>query len=487
MPDAVRKDAWQSFVVLLLSSRMLHETTVWDPWRPDGLIDVAAVFVPLVFRFHWLSVVFSLGVNLVSIVGEMPYMPNHTLLALFVTVASSTIYLRHTFGGTDMRALAPSCGAALAWVYLWAGFHKLNVDFFNPEVSCVNLFTGQMWPAIGLSDMPPPSPELLVILAAGTVALELGAGLLLFSRTLAWLGAALALLLHVPLSFAGFFNFASLAFAVLYLLILPQPPATVPAEKKARYRGIDRPVFHYAVFNSVAALIALVVATASEPDLGHGALSAMPSLQRLVAGCTAERLRGFRTIVLLLSTAYVFWPWLRRPHRHRALACIRPTTAVTRGCFAAFALYGATSYLGLSTAANFSMFSNLRTEGPRSNHLLLASQPLKLFDYQQDLVEIISIGDAWRGLDIDFEEPAYRGGTLLYQSVNLLQFRYLIDSYRQDRELEQMPMVVRYQGRVYDIADIRDDPFFAPPRPGALSYLMMFRPVYSGTSQQCLW
>ena len=49
---------------------------------------------------------------------------------------------------------------------------------------------------------------------------RLGAGLLLFSRTLAWLGAALALLLHVPLSFAGFFNFASLAFAVLYLLIL---------------------------------------------------------------------------------------------------------------------------------------------------------------------------------------------------------------------------------------------------------------------------
>jgi hypothetical protein len=56
-------------------------------------------------------------------------------------------------------------------------------------------------------------------------------------------------------------------------------------------------------------------------------------------------------------------------------------------------LHGLTSYLGLRTAGNFSMFSNLRTEGARSNHLLLGGNPLKLWGYQEDVVRFIRIDD----------------------------------------------------------------------------------------------
>jgi len=52
-----------------------------------------------------------------------------------------------------------------------------------------------------------------------------------------------------------------------------------------------------------------------------------------------------------------------------------------------------TSYLGLRTAGNFSMFSNLRTEGPGSNHLLLGANPLKRGHYQEDAVHILAIDD----------------------------------------------------------------------------------------------
>ena len=37
------------------------------------------------------------------------------------------------------------------------------------------------------------------------------------------------------------------------------------------------------------------------------------------------------------------------------------------------------------------MFSNLRTEGGSSNHLLLKNNPLEFFDYQKDLVYIHKI------------------------------------------------------------------------------------------------
>src|SRR4030095_15122896 len=62
------------------------------------------------------------------------------------------------------------------------------------------------------------------------------------------------------------------------------------------------------------------------------------------------------------------------------------------------ALHGLTSYLGLRTAGNFTMFSNLRTEGTSSNHLLLGSNPIKVWGYQEDVVRFMEIRHA-RGLE----------------------------------------------------------------------------------------
>ena len=50
-------------------------------------------------------------------------------------------------------------------------------------------------------------------------------------------------------------------------------------------------------------------------------------------------------------------------------------------------LNGTSPYLGLKTETAFAMYSNLRTEGERSNHLLVP-RAVQLFDFQQNLVEI---------------------------------------------------------------------------------------------------
>ena len=64
-------------------------------------------------------------------------------------------------------------------------------------------------------------------------------------------------------------------------------------------------------------------------------------------------------------------------------------------------LHGFTSYLGLRTAGNFSMFSNLRTEGARSNHLVLADNPLKLWGYDEDAVRVLRCRRSeWGGNDL---------------------------------------------------------------------------------------
>ena len=59
--------------------------------------------------------------------------------------------------------------------------------------------------------------------------------------------------------------------------------------------------------------------------------------------------------------------------------------------FATFGfLEGGLTYLGFRTAGNFTMFSNLRTEGTRSNYLLLARDPLKIGGYQANVVRFLA-------------------------------------------------------------------------------------------------
>jgi hypothetical protein len=49
---------------------------------------------------------------------------------------------------------------------------------------------------------------------------------------------------------------------------------------------------------------------------------------------------------------------------------------------------GATSYLGLKTVANYSMFSNLRTEGGQTNHVLIPAGQFFVAEYQNDLAHV---------------------------------------------------------------------------------------------------
>jgi hypothetical protein len=54
-----------------------------------------------------------------------------------------------------------------------------------------------------------------------------------------------------------------------------------------------------------------------------------------------------------------------------------------------FFLWGLTPYLGLKTENSVAMFSNLRTE-TEANHLMIP-ESLKVFPYQDDSVEVISV------------------------------------------------------------------------------------------------
>ncbi len=103
-------------------------------------------------------------------------------------------------------------------------------------------------------------------------------------------------------------------------------------------------------------------------------------------------------------------------------------------------------YLGLRTSGNLTMFSNLKTEGATSNHFLFSSNPLKIFQLQEDQIKFVQIDPLWgkerRVWLKDYALPA----TELYKKAK---------NWRKDGK--KVSAVYWYKGELYATDDLADD------------------------------
>ncbi|MGI9607480.1 MAG: hypothetical protein ACR2P0_15220 [Acidimicrobiales bacterium] len=120
-------------------------------------------------------------------------------------------------------------------------------------------------------------------------------------------------------------------------------------------------------------------------------------------------------------------------------------------------------YIGLRTMGVFTMFSNLRTEGPDSNHLFMPS--IDLTDMQNDIVVPIA------GSSSHFDD--------------IVENDYAVPMFELRRELAEHPdahIEGHRNGQPLDDADRQD---LAEPLPGLLEKLLLFRTVPAGTTRLC--
>ena len=133
-------------------------------------------------------------------------------------------------------------------------------------------------------------------------------------------------------------------------------------------------------------------------------------------------------------------------------------------------LYGMTPYLGLRTTGNFTMFSNLRTEGTFSNHLLLRSNPIKVWGYQEDVVRLREIrGARW----------------LEGKSLPVVEFRKRI--YEWTQAGRTVPLELEYRGEIYSTEDIVKDPVWRTEKRNWEMMLLDFRAIQPEGPNQCSW
>ena len=142
-------------------------------------------------------------------------------------------------------------------------------------------------------------------------------------------------------------------------------------------------------------------------------------------------------------------------------------------------LFGMSSYVGLRTAGNFSMFSNLRTEGNGSNHLLLRNNPIKIWAYQEDVVRIIEIDDE-HGAVIHHYGRFRRG-----YELPVVEFRKWIYVWTQAGF--EVPLTFEYREKIYSTKDIVKDPVWRTDERTWEMVLMDFRAIQPDGPNQCKW
>lgn len=317
---------------------------------PDAGLTLAALAVMVLPAAPLLGLLAALHVA--TVVQHLPAVYNHWffggLVSLTLLLASGAAWWRGRgvpprAGAILPAAFAPAARWSLLLLYFLSGLHKLNADFFDPVVSCAPvLYRGLRAGVPLLPDAPVMGPLVIGL----TVLLELGLPVLLLVPRTRRIGVAAGILFHVLMAAAGYPRFSATGLALL-ALFLPSLPRPGPAFR-------------------AAAVATLLVAALLVPD----------HRDALFLWATLGLCGGLLALCLVPAAGD---PGKRAMWRPALPAMLGPALILCSGV---------TPYLGLATDRAFSMYSNLRTEGGRSNHFLIPAQ-WQIASYQRDLVALL--------------------------------------------------------------------------------------------------
>src|SRR5436190_5113427 len=468
------------FSILWAAAAALHHLEA----RPlAGLPIYPFVVLLLVFPERpWAIASFALAHGALLVL-DLPSAANHSILALLVDGllligCAQLAFARGEPQPSPRRLFAAIQGpirATVAVIYLFAVFHKLNRSFFDPGVSCAATQLAKALELHGLESLRLPEWVFALNIPL-TLASEAAIIALLLWPRFTHVGAVLGLVFHTGLAWASFFDFATVIFA-MYLFFFSWESL------EGRLQAIPR--------WAVPCFLLSFAALAAVSFYFHGWLGD----PALIAGETYS-LRA-DTLICLFWMLMV-WPLLLPVFARAGQGDGRWTGVGLAWAVPLIALLnGVTPYLGLKTVANYSMFSNLRTEGGRTNHLLVPPGLFSLAGYQEDLARVSSLnrrappswpwwvrlagGDRWVRRNSRWAHAA------LNTRVPFAELRRTLQVWR---ELGFTSVSVGYEraGKFRFVEDAFADPELMRPMPFWERKLMAFRAVDDdGFESSCRW
>ena len=409
---------------------LLHEwQTGQPPWTVHGLAAIAAIGV-LLRPASLPRVLVLLAVLAAELAVDLPDPWNHTVVAgmigggIVVWWLVQVVRFR-TFSfdaGYVLRRVGPFLRVAFVLTWFLAAFAKLNTGFTNPVATCA------VWilEAVPFVTVPMPLRSFAI---AGTIALELSIPVLLFFRRTRPLAIVAGFGFHLVSALAGHTAFSGLAWS-FYLLFLPVTSVASAATVARRatlsaYGGTRR------AWVGAAAIWVL----------------ALSSLQLLPVELLTQVKRWVPALAYIAWSA-VWAALLLRLRRHWITAVGQPHGAlqvrhpVFIAVLCAVLLSAASPYLGSKTKYSFTMYSNLRTEPERWNHLVVP-EAVRIFYAQEGLVTFREVSDPAMSAEI----AAGGGHSLVLMHARSLAHRY-----------PEAAVVYEWNKEIHSADPVGDDP-----------------------------
>ena len=347
-----------------------------------GLIAVVVAVLVVLWRPSSTKAVASLAlIQFVTFVAQMPLVANHWTIAAFAnagliaTCAARPSLLRE-HSGRLVSELTTFLKLIFLISYSAAAIAKLNSGFLDPVHSCAT----DLMQYLGIE--PAAVPLLGVAAVAVTVGVELAVPVLLLMRRTRLLGIVLAGVFHLALAVTPAVTVMDFSLFVFALIALFAPPDVgdrlalqVEASPIAQRLRRTSPVLR-ALGGAGTAAFVLIFAIGRGPVVG-GATWALVSWGVFV-------LVGAFVVTMGLA---VLWSYRGTPAPQTPAGSHASAVPIHLvGLLALLVLNAASPYLGGKTTSSFTMFSNLRTEGMESNHVLIPRLPIETM--QDDLVRI---------------------------------------------------------------------------------------------------
>lgn len=361
----------QVFVIMWAVAHLLHVSLHSEgalSFGTEALVFLSGVLVLL--RPRWgAALLLMSAAQLVDWLSVAPFNPDHwTLVAavnLTLLLVGCTPRARRAH---VVDAAAGSLRILLLIAYGAAAFAKWNWTFLSPATSCAVWIADKA--SFGLLNGVPGSGPAAIVVAAGSESLVFL--LLAFPRTRPY-GVRLGLVFHAMVSLSpamAVSDFTAALFA-LFFLFLADDEIDSAARRLLRLTAGSPTI---AVFGRRRWIVPTWLVFC-----GGVAGYSSQSLSLLLIWITFTTY-AIVTLIAVLPRAGRTGPWVQ----------LRPSLVVfPAAVFLAFTAVN--PYLGLRTNGAFTMFSNLRTEGDGSNHVVVSGWHLA--PYQNELFIIVDSSD----------------------------------------------------------------------------------------------
>ena len=431
-------------------SYFLHHAELWE----SALLTVVSMLMML-WQYKTQYKFKSFIVFLMFIVGyyvyRLPFLANHSNLILFTSVFLLISLFKANKDNVEQifERLRPSLCLSLAVVYILAGFHKLNYDFFNIEASCATESVRWYLWHYGLMEFNIPE-WILYALPVLTIVIEIVGGLFLLIPMYRYWGLVMLTGMHVYLSPVSIYDFTSVCLAFMLCFL---PLSFIQTHKKA----LNRLVSYY-----IGAVIIGAIGVVLQKHF------------HILGDLDAPLVLSWPFTVFYLYLIYTLIFKLKLYTYKTDLKLFEWKNAVLP---LLLLIFGLLNYFGLRTAGNFTMFSNVRTEGHHSNHFVMP-ESFKLFDYQDKLVFIVELDEKYSD-HINFPTSA------LY--VTEFELKRYVQKWK-NKGLK-VPITVQIDDRMITYEDITTVKRWNTDVPSYLNFkLQLFRPVQNRyEANYCRW